>query len=84
MNKAERLAAAKRAMDEVDEGNPSLICQEIASEFGLSYEDVSDLYWKPLQESYNRRTQKIGNCHYCGGPAIKFNIFDVPVCGDCG
>ena len=83
MNKAERIAAAQKAMNDIDEGNPSLICSEIASEFGLTYDEVSRMYWEPLKVAYERDRKATGDCHYCGGPATHRNFFDALVCNGC-
>ena len=54
MNKTERLAAAQKAMDEIDEGNPSLICENIAREFDLTVVETERMYWEPAKIAYAR------------------------------
>ena len=85
MNKQERLAAAQTTLDAVDEGNARLICAEVAAQFGLTYDEVNDLYWRPAREAYAKRSKPEGwDCHYCGAPAVSFDFFDAPICGQCG
>jgi len=92
MNKAQRLDQARRMLADVDEGSPRLICQEVAAACDLSYDEVSDLYWRPLHAVYaaaqkaDRATHAIRGtaCHYCGLQATHWDGFDVPVCDECG
>lgn len=89
MNKQERLAAAQTTLGAIDEGNAGLICAEVAAQFGLTYDEVSEMYWRQMREAYaNMGTKRIvlegWDCHYCGAPAVDFDFFDAPICGQCG
>lgn len=83
MNKQQRIEAARAAMNEIDEGNPSLICRAISDEFDLTYNEVAEMYWGPLKIAYARDRRAWGDCHYCGGAATHTNFFDALVCDDC-
>ncbi len=54
MNKQQRLEAAEKAMNEIDEGNPSLICENIAREFDLTVSETERMYWEPAKIAYAR------------------------------
>lgn len=58
MNKQQRLEAAEKAMNEIDEGNPSLICRNIAREFDLRESEVEEMYWGPAKIAYAKASRQ--------------------------
>lgn len=52
MNKQQKLEAAEKAMNEIDEGNPDLICRNIARDFDLSVSEIEKMYWGPAKKAY--------------------------------
>lgn len=81
MNKNQKIEMARKMIDNIEEGDPYLIVSGVSEKTGLSVSDVCDLMAVPQR---SRRGHLSSSCHYCGGPAVSFDFFDVPVCRDCG
>ena len=74
-----RIEMAEKLLGEIDEGDPRLICWNVARETGLSTEAVARIMWPAP-----RASKPAPRCHYCGQPATSYGFFNEHACRECG